>query len=312
MRFSTIITETANGKSIVLKDEAGASAEVYSFGALLNAFSIPVNGENKNVVDGFASTEEAKQEITNGFKSAKLAPFVCRLNHGQYSFNEKKYTIEKFFLPPHAIHGIIYDGVYEVLTTHADEQYASVGLRYKYEGSDAGYPFSFEMLVNWKLEAGNRLTVKSTVFHHNAFAIPFADGWHPYFKLGESIDNATLQFKSDTQVEFDETLLPTGKTIKDARFEKGALLKDIFLDNCFVLQQAGEDACVLQDEHIRLSIQPDASYPYLQVYTPPHRKSIAIENLSATPDAFNNKMGLLLIEPNKQVSFTTSYVLAAL
>jgi len=43
------------------------------------------------------------------------------------------------------------------------------------------------------------------------------------------------------------------------------------------------------------------------VYTPPHRKSIAIENLSAAPDVFNNKMGLQVLEPDEQATFATIY-----
>ena len=38
-------------------------------------------------------------------------------------------------------------------------------------------------------------------------------------------------------------------------------------------------------------------YNFLQVYTPPHRKSIAIEPMTCAPDAFNNKDGLIVLGP---------------
>jgi aldose 1-epimerase len=58
-----------------------------------------------------------------------------------------------------------------------------------------------------------------------------------------------------------------------------------------------------------LRIEPDARYPYLQIYIPDNRQSIAIENLSAAPDAFNNKIGLLELEPYQQNQFSTSYTI---
>jgi aldose 1-epimerase len=45
----------------------------------------------------------------------------------------------------------------------------------------------------------------------------------------------------------------------------------------------------------------------MQFYTPDDRKKIAIENLSSAPDAFNNKMGLHVLEPQDTINFSTSY-----
>jgi aldose 1-epimerase len=63
---------------------------------------------------------------------------------------------------------------------------------------------------------------------------------------------------------------------------------------------------------IGLYFYPDRSYPYLQVYTPPHRRSIAIENLSAAPDAFNNGIGLISLGPEDSKAFQTRYRIAKL
>jgi aldose 1-epimerase len=61
-----------------------------------------------------------------------------------------------------------------------------------------------------------------------------------------------------------------------------------------------------------VEIRPESSYPYLQLYTPPHRESIAIENLSAAPDAFNNGMGLINLEPGASATFKTAYTISCL
>lgn len=296
----------------LINRDSNCSAEIFAFGGLLNKFSIPVNGAITNVIDGFSSAEDAVKNITNGFKSARLSPFTCRMNKGQYHFNEQGYTIEKFYLPPHAIHGITYDAVYEVKDVYEDDKHASVTLHYRYNATDKGYPFSYDVTLKWKLEADNKISVRAAVYHGNKNTIPYAEGWHPYFNLGTSVNECTLQFDSDTMLEFDDTLLPTGKKIKDDRFVTGKLLGDTFLDNCFELNQSSHPKCVLSNSQIQLTILPEASYPYLQIYTPPHRESIAIENLSGAPDAFNNGIGLKLLEPNHTYTFTTAYQLKAL
>jgi aldose 1-epimerase len=50
----------------------------------------------------------------------------------------------------------------------------------------------------------------------------------------------------------------------------------------------------------------------LQIYTPPHRKSIAIENLSSAPDAFNNKIGLIELGAEESHAFQTRYRIESL
>jgi aldose 1-epimerase len=164
------------------------------------------------------------------------------------------------------------------------------------------------MLINWQLTAGNRLTVTTTVFHHNTSAIPIADGWHPYFTLGTPVDDYTLQFDSDIQLEYNADLLPTGKKITDTRFRKGCSLASIQLDNSFELAtDIAAAKCILQNGQLQLTIEPGKNYPILQVYIPAHRNSIAIENLSGAPDNFNNGMGLIMLAPNEQKVFRTSY-----
>jgi len=232
------------------------------------------------------------------------------MRQGKYRFEEKDHTVQKHFLAGHAIHGLLYDAVFKIVSAGSDLSGAHVILEYIYEGSDPGYPYPYKMRINWKLEAGNRLTASTTVSHTNQKAIPLADGWHPYFTLGGSVDEWTLQFDSDCQLEYDADLLPTGKKFKDDRFINGTSLRGIQLDNSFELSTAiAHPTCILQNEKFRLTIEPDKSYPILQVYIPPHRKSIAIENLSGAPDNFNNGMGLILLPPGVLKTFTTSYTI---
>ena len=314
MPFETTITEESGFSVITLTDtNTGCNAEIYGFGGLLNAFRIPCKDTLVNVVAGFDSLADAKENITKGFKSAKLSPFVCRMHKGHYTYGANEYTIQKHFLGEHAIHGLLYDAKFHVTKQETDNNKASITLEHVYKGTDKGYPFPYTITINWKLETGNKLTATTTISHNNEKSIPIADGWHPYFTLGGSVDEWVLQFDSETQLEYNEEILPTGKKFTDTRFINGCSLRGIELDNSFALSaNLIEPKCVLQNDKLRLTIAPDKNYPILQIYIPPHRKSIAIENLSGAPDNFNNGMGLILLRPGEEKMFSTSYVVAVM
>ncbi len=309
MSFTVSIDDQQGFPIITLTDtSSGTEAEIYAFGGLLNAFRIPVAGSLFNVVDGFSGREDVAANITHGFKSAKLSPFVCRMFEGKYRLNDKDYQVHKHFLNGHAIHGLLYDGIYEIRKQESGNKKASIELAYHYKADDAGYPFPYNIILEWKLETGNKLSITTTVSHKNDYSIPMADGWHPYFTLGGSVDEWSIQFDSNTQLEYDAALLPSGKKLKDERFIRGSSLQNIELDNSFELDHSIDSTkCVLSNDTLRLIIKPDKSYPLLQLYIPPHRKSIAIENLSGAPDNFNNGMWRIDLPANEQKVFATSY-----
>ncbi len=311
MSFSIHIDHLEAAPIITLKDASTKTeAQIYAFGALLNAFRL-VDGPN--VVVGFESVEDAMTNITNGFKSAKLSPFVCRMREGKYVWNEDHFQVKKFSLSNHAIHGILYDAIFEIQHTEANKDQARVELLYHYLGNIPGYPFPFLIQVDWTLEKGNQLSVATSVTNASNSNIPLSDGWHPYFNLGGTVDECALQFTSDQQLEFNADLLPTGKLIADNRFVDGAALQGVFLDNCFKLDNSlKQPYCRLSNQSLELIIEPASSYPYLQIYTPPTRDMIAIENLSSAPDAFNNQMGLQTLEPHTTKVFRTTYTIRKL
>lgn len=310
LHFSCNRIQQNGWEEIVLRDENTqfAATIIPSGGAILNKLEIIHQGKKFNLVEGFENAEDWKENKTKGCKSAKLSPFVCRLNYSTYEWEGSSYTCEKFVLNGHAIHGLLFDAVHEVEFCEANNFYAECKLFYRYDGSHPGYPFPYDMNVRYRLESEGRLTIKTSVHNRSGKTIPISDGWHPYFKIGETIDTAALQINAKNQLEFNKDLIPTGERIKDERWYKGGKLKEVFLDNSFILIQ--EDPlphATLSDASVGLAIHfyPDPSYPILQVYTPPHRRSIAIENLSSAPDAFNNKISLVELKANQSQAFKT-------
>jgi aldose 1-epimerase len=315
MRFSVNQTEGNEGSLLVLRDEvAGTEARVMPDpGALLHHYSIPLNGSPFNVIDNYSGQEEAKKEIGLSYKSAKLSPFPCRIPEGKYSFNNHQYQLKNKFLDGSAIHGLLYNKPFTLIDHFADSNAAAAVLEYKYLKDDDQYPFDYTCQVTYKLEKDHQLEITTRVTNNSRLAIPMADGWHPYFQLAGKADQWMLWFDSGQMVEFDDKLIPTGKIASYKRFQNLEVLGQEFLDNCFVLRASSNGpVCELfnPENKLKISFYNLGSYRYLQVYTPPHRKSIAIENLSSAPDAFNNKMGLLLLGPGESQRFSLRYCLA--
>ena len=318
MAFS-VERKTENGfNKIILKDSVTqTSVEVIPYcGAILHAFIVLHNGHFINVLDQYNSMEDfAKNVETKGFKSCKLSPFACRLKKASYHFGEMQYTVDKFLMGENAIHGLLYDAIFEVKQQEANDEKASVVLSFAYKGTDAGYPFYYDCNITYTLEKENTLNINTEIINKDKVAIPVQDGWHPYFTFGSKINELQLKFQSQEKIIFDEGLVPAGETIAYHEFDSLKKIEDTFLDNCFSLNFSEcQPLCVLRDsvQKLQIEIYPDKSYPYLQLYTPPHRNSIAIENLSALPDAFNNGIGLITLAPQTKAIFTTTYKITPL
>lgn len=306
MSFTVQIDSNVFPVITLMNKEEKTAAEIYAFGALLNAFKVD---ESINIIDAFSSPADAINNITNGFKSAKLSPYVCRIKNGEYSFNDHDYKIGKFYLKEEAIHGLLFDAIFEITDSGTTGDEAFVVLNYTYSKEDKGYPFSYSCSVKYSLSNNNCLSITTTIKNNSDVEIPVCDGWHPYFTLGGYIDELVFEMNADKMLEFNDRLVPTGNVTSYEKFNQQEIFGDTFLDNCFVLNDTIKPACILKNikTGLQLSVQADAAYPYLQLYTPPHRTSIAIENLSAAPDAFNNKIGLKILQPSAEITFKTSY-----
>ena len=300
-------------EKVILKDN---TANTYATilpgcGAILHEFVSNGNSEVHNVIESYDSADDFKKHVeTKGFLGCKLSPFVCRINRGIYRFGGEKYRIEKFYLHKNALHGELYDKSFHIMGETASELHASVTMKYEYRAEDPGYPFNYDCMITWQLETDNKLSVTTECTNKDVGLIPIQDGWHPYFNLGDVVDELQLEFQSNEMIEFNSELIPTQNLIKYTRFNSLKKIENTFLDNCFALNMdACQPMCVLRNpkKKIEIEIHPERSYPYLQIYIPPHRKSIAIENISGAPDAFNNGMGFTTLEPGTSVLFKTTY-----
>ena len=305
-------------KKIVLTDTStGTSAQVIPFcGGILHAFAVQHRGRTLNVIDSYENTDDFINNCSSGgFKGCKLSPFVCRLKKGWYPFGQFTYHIQKFYLGEHALHGLLYDVEFTVIEQGSDTTKATVSMKHEYRAEDMGYPFNYDCIISYELTERNTLCILTEIINKDEGLIPVSDGWHPYFTLGGKIDDLQLEFQSKSMLEFDGQLIPTGNSVPYHEFAAVKKIGKTSFDNCFLLDQTHcQPICVLRDvvQKIQIEIHPGYSYPYLQIYTPWHRNSIAIENLSSAPDAFNNGMGLITLAAGSSSTFKTTYKISPL
>jgi aldose 1-epimerase len=316
MAFDISINDSGSSPVITLRQtDTGSSAEVYAFGALLNKFEIGTSEGPVNVIEGYASLQDAHDNITPAFKSAKLSPFVCRIKKSKYHFGEAVHKLTKYVVSESALHGLVFDQVFSVIETTAGDEFAKVVLQYVYNNPNEGFPFTYRCQVEYCLKKDNTLCLTTVVTNIDDQLLPVADGWHPYFTFGGPIDECQLEFQSLEMLEFSPDLLPTGKLIP---YQEYGSIRDIgsqWFDNCFTANmQECQPLAVFRHpkKKLQVEIHPGKNYTYLQIFTPPHRQSIAIENLSAAPDALNNAMGLHVLEPQESITFSTKYIIKKL
>jgi aldose 1-epimerase len=281
------------------------------YGAAIYKWLIPLkNGELFNLIDSYRDAAEVRSDMSLSYKGPKLSPFPCRIAGGVYHFNGREYRFTRLFPDGSAIHGLLFDRPFSILEATAGAGSATLLIEYTYSRDDPGYPFLYTCQVRYTLTAGDSLEIVTTVTNMDNTAIPVADGWHPYFRLGGRVDGWQLQFHSAALLEFDNQLIPTGRLSPYNAFESPRFIGDSRFDNCFSLKPGiVSAACELFNpaNGLRISFYPDASYPYLQLYTPSDRGSFAVENLSGAPDCFNNKMGLVVLAPGHSQIFTVRY-----
>lgn len=300
----TEIRHSGNGSRIRILPDAGA---------LWHSWQVEKGGLTHELINHYADKSDLDEHLSHSYKSAKLSPFACRIPEGKYAFNGKTYEFARKFSDGNAIHGLLFDRSFRHREPVLRGDSAGVSFSYSYRKDDPGYPFDYDCTVTYTLHASGSVTLDTVVKNTGEDAIPVVDGWHPYFATGSAVDGCRLQFDADRIVEFDDKLIPTGRLLPYDTFRFERPVGDTMLDNSFMLDhKAPQPLCTFYDpdKDLRINVYPSESYLVLQLYIPPDRRSIAIETLSGAPDAFNNGIGLILLEPGTSRQFSVTYELA--
>ncbi|GAA3669400.1 aldose 1-epimerase family protein [Lentzea roselyniae] len=236
-----------------------------------------------------------------------LLPWVDRLDGGKYTFGG---TIHETPISEHwskcAIHGLMGFLPWTATRHERDRLVLSCVLYPQY-----GYPFTLRFRVEYVLSrAGLRLSV--TAVNAGRQPAPLSSGYHPYFRVGPTIDEASLMLAAGTKLILDKRLIPIGRapvagTPDDFRTPK--VLGATKIDACYTdLLRPRQDSAVASltgPDGRQVELWVDDSHRYLLIYTDeypagrPPRTGIAIEPVTAAPNAFNSGDGLIVLEPGK-------------
>ncbi|MEZ8824193.1 aldose 1-epimerase [Vibrio amylolyticus] len=276
---------------------------INGFGAIINRYI--VNHSPFSFISGYSSPLELTDQHPFFSRSAKLFPFPNRLANGEYQFDGQHYQLPANFpWSDHAVHGLLYNQPFELINSSADNEHASVTLRYQTEKLHSQFPYAFALDITYHIDRQGLLRCSTVVTNQSAQSFPFGDAWHPYFSLNQPLNACSLTMPTCLEVKHVDDL-PSGQKHRFDRFSEAASLEDVSLNHCFEFEQEEPISLLLSsnDQSASLHYQQDVSYPFIQLYTPNNESSIAIEPMTCPANAFNNGMGLLTLALNQRKEF---------
>lgn len=262
---------------------------------------LDIHFSGKNILDGYNTPEEL--EAAKWGKSVLLFPFPNRLDQGRYEWLGKQYQFPvNNAATENAIHGFVRDEAFEVEYVFLAKDHASILCKYTYLGTRHYYPFSFSLEVEFMIHDNGTFTLEAACHNLSDQPIPIGFGWHPYFRLTGKADDHLMQLPACEQVAINERMIPTGGRSKFVDFQRKKRVGDTFLDNCFCNEKtSGSYKMTLEGAGHRIDVKANArQFPFFQVFTPPHRESVALEPMTCNVDAFNNLQGLVTLAPDKE------------
>jgi aldose 1-epimerase len=291
-RFDLSNDATGNGFSVV--PAAG-----------VNVLDIVFGG--KSILDGYASPEELAEGKWG--KSTVLFPFPNRLDGGRYTWRGKQYQFPiNNAATGNAIHGFVREETFRPEYVFLAQDRAHIRCSYEYGGHRAYYPFPFLMELEFAISDSGSFEMEVEIENLHSEPIPVGFGWHPYFRLADSADAHGLQLPACERVAINERMIPTGQRVPYHDFSRKKRVGETVLDTCFAVStKRGAYSLKLFGDGDVLSVRaPATTFPFFQVFTPPHRQSIALEPMSCNVDAFNNGEGLVALAPGEKYKGTVN------
>ena len=252
---------------------------------------------------------DSKEELLLNpwFRGRILFPFNDRIPGGKYSFEGVNYQLPINNEEDHSsIHGLIYNRAFDEFSVHLHEDRGEIIYLYSIKNTDFEfYPFSVKLIVQYILTE-NSLLIQYTIVNDDSVKLPVALGWHPYFALSEKADNLKLKTGGGSYVAVNESLNPTGEfpNVKGSPFDFSESSKIGNHEIDIALTSPVNGKTYLHDGKNELEIYFDRDFfPYVQLFIPPERDSIAIEPVTAATNSFNiNGLGRIELKPGEKKS----------
>ncbi len=261
----------------------------------IGASLIELNLAGLSLIDIPGSTTQSLQN--NPFHpSSLLTPWVNRIRNGNYSFKGKNYQLP--INEPalgNAIHGLLARVPFNII----EKSDASITLEHEYVGEEINYPFPFTFRYRYTLSDVGGLSIQFEAVNKGKSSMPFACGWHPYFKFpNTSIEDLEIKFNPISRFISDTQMIPLKEEFLAGKnhFKFGSEK----IDHVFRLEPADSHRTEFIDKKHNISLileQSSIQFPFLVVFQPDGFSSVAIEPMTANTDAFNTGDGLIELAP---------------
>jgi aldose 1-epimerase len=236
-----------------------------------------------------------------------LAPWPNRVRDGRWTLDGRVQQLD--LTEPKtggASHGLLRNTAYHVVERAAGSVTLGANIPAQH-----GWPFPLETWVRYALETDG-LTVTHGVRNTGETTAVWAVGAHPYFRIGETpIELLTVRIDRPQYTQLDERLLPVAVrpvdgTAFDLRLARA--VKDVDVNTAYgdleALIGRSEAAWLESPDGSRLALWLDEEFQWIQAYTPrdfPRPEgpglAVALEPMTAAPDALNSGLGLAHIAP---------------
>ncbi|HET9840609.1 MAG TPA: aldose 1-epimerase family protein [Nocardioides sp.] len=245
-------------------------------------------------------------QMSSAGRGQLLMPWPNRIRDGQYSFGGRDLQLGLTEPSRHnASHGLVRWAAW----TPEEHAGSSVSLGYRLM-SQSGYPWTVDLHVLYDLSADG-LTVTQTATNLSDRPAPYASGAHPYLSAGSGpVDSWELTVPASRRLLPDERQLPVGEesvtgTAYDFRVARP--VGDTRLDHAFGdlgRDKDGVATAVVRDPTTGrgAALWVDRHHRWLMVFSAddgwdPPRQALALEPMTAPPDAFRSGRDLLTLAP---------------
>jgi aldose 1-epimerase len=299
-------TITAHGREIVTYTEQGSGAALRlcpALGATVFQIALERQGIVYDLLDEPAGEELAENAW---YKGSFLLPFPNRIENGQYRFGNMLYQLPvNEEAHRNAIHGFIDKRPFRVVREETGGRELKLLLTCDYPGDYPGYPFPFRTEIEFRFSNRGGLAIDLKITNTGDGNMPAGIGWHPYYKFDCPADELQVKLPRVSRYNINARYIPDGHMSAFEDFSSLSPIGEKKLDHCFKIL-AWETRCEVRvrhpSGHPELHLwqeMGDKKYNYLVVFTPPWRKSFAVEPMSCNINAFNSGDGLITLVPGE-------------
>ncbi|MBT0566434.1 aldose 1-epimerase family protein [Williamsia sp. CHRR-6] len=251
-----------------------------------------------------------------------LAPWPNRVADGRFTFAGVEHHLE--LTEPargNAIHGFVRTVDFAVVDVATDAVAFTVDV-----GRHPGWPFDLTLGVHYQLAADTGLTVTLTASNVGDGAAPFALGHHAFVRCGDApIDDCLVHLPAASMQPVDaQRQLPQGDPVSVAGtefdFRTPRALAGTWLDTPLTDLTATDGRFrhrVSAPDGATTELWTDLNFGWVQVFTadpakgqefPGRGRALAIEPMTAPPDALATGHDLITMEPGQSWTGTWGLV----